>query len=122
MQILLPCTLAQSYPNKDVILILGDMLELGEKTNQYHAELGKYINSLPYIKSVFLFGNLVSYIQKELTDKKTKYFMTKSVLCEQVMSEIKENSIIFIKGSRGMKMETVFNDIIVADKIKRGIK
>ncbi len=114
--------LAQSYPNKDVILILGDMLELGEKTNQYHAELGKYINSLPYIKSVFLFGNLVSYIQKELTDKKTKYFMTKSVLCEQVMSEIKENSIIFIKGSRGMKMETVFNDIIVADKIKRGIK
>ena len=42
------------------------MLELGEKTEQYHAEIGRYINYLPYVKSVFLFGNLVRYIQKAM--------------------------------------------------------
>lgn len=115
-------SLSQSYPNKDVVLILGDMLELGEKKYQYHTELGRYINSLPYVKSVYLFGDLVSYIQKEITGKKTKHFFTKSGLCKEVMNEINENSVIFIKGSRGMKLDTVFNDIITADKIKRGKK
>lgn len=114
--------LAQAYPNKEVILVLGDMLELGDKTEQYHAEIGRYINSLPYVKSVFLFGNLVRYIQKELIDKKTEYFDTKTNLCKQVTNEIKENSVIFIKGSRGMKLDTIFNDIITEDKIKRETK
>ena len=74
------------------------------------------------MKSVFLFGNLVRYIQKELIDKKTEYFDTKINLCKQVTNEIKENSVIFIKGSRGMKLDTVFNDIITEDKIKRETK
>jgi len=115
-------SLAQSYPNKDVILILGDMLELGENSNQYHAGLGKYINSLPYVKSVYLFGDLVNNIKNELTDKKSKYFMTKSIISEEILQEITENSLIFIKGSRGMKLDTIFEDIITMDKIKRGIK
>lgn len=115
-------SLAQSYPNKDVILVLGDMLELGKNSPQYHAELGKYINSLPYVKSVYLFGDLVNHLKNELTDKKSKYFMTKSILCEEIMQEITENSLIFIKGSRGMKLDVVFDEIIARDKIKRGLK
>ena len=115
-------SLAQSYPNRDVILVLGDMLELGENTAKYHAEIGKYINSLNYVKSVYLFGDLVNYIKSEIIDKKCKYFMSKTILCEELIHDITENSLIFIKGSRGMKLDEVYNEIISVDKIKRGIK
>ena len=114
-------SLAQSYPNRDVILVLGDMLELGEETAKYHAEIGKFINSLPYVKGVYLFGDLVNYIKGELTDKKAKYFMSKTILCEELAQDITENSLIFIKGSRGMKLDEVYNEILALDKIKRGI-
>ncbi len=114
-------SLAQSYPNREVILVLGDMLELGENTAQYHAEIGKYINSLPYIKSVYLLGDLVNYIKGELHDKKSKFFISKKILCEELQQDFTENSLIFIKGSRGMKLDEVYNEVIAVDKIKKGI-
>lgn len=115
-------SLSQSYPNRDVILVLGDMLELGENSPNYHAQLGKYINSLPNIKTVYLLGDLVNHLKRELTDKKSKYFISKTILCEELIQDITENSLVFIKGSRGMKLDEVYNEIITVDKIKRGIK
>ena len=115
-------SLSQSYPGRDVILVLGDMLELGENTAKYHAEIGKYINSLDYVKGVYLFGDLVNYIKEEITNKTVKYFMSKTILCEELAQDITENTLIFIKGSRGMKLDEVYNEILSIDKIKRGIK
>ena len=48
--------------------------------------------------------------------------MSKTILCEELIHDITENSLIFIKGSRGMKLDEVYNEIIAVDKIKRGIK
>lgn len=115
-------SLSQSYPNKDVILILGDMLELGENSAKYHAELGRYINSLPYVKSVYLLGDLVSYLKEELIDKKSKYFMSRTILYEELMQDLTENSLVFIKGSRGMKLDEIYNELIAMDTIKKGLK
>ena len=115
-------SLSQSYPNRDVILVLGDMLELGENSADYHAQLGKYINSLPNIKAVYLFGDLVNYLKSELTDKKSKFFISKTILCEELIQDITGNSLIFIKGSRGMKLDEIYDEVITVDKIKRGIK
>jgi UDP-N-acetylmuramoyl-tripeptide--D-alanyl-D-alanine ligase len=115
-------SLAQSYPNREIILVLGDMLELGEKSAEYHAELGKYINSLQNIKSVYLFGDLVNHLKRELLDIKSKFFISKSILCDEIIKDITENSLIFIKASRGMKLDEVYDEIIAVDKIKRGIK
>jgi len=115
-------SLAQSYPNKEVILVLGDMLELGENSPQYHADIGKYINSLSYVRSVYLLGDMVNHIKRELSDKKSKFFISKKILCEELMQDLTENSLVFIKGSRGMKLDEVYNEIIAIDKIQRGIK
>ena len=115
-------SLSQSYPNREILLVLGDMLELGEKSPDYHAELGRYINSLPNIKTVYLFGDLVNYLKEELTDKKSKYFISKTILCEEIINDITENTLVFIKGSRGIKLDEVYNEIIATDKIKRGLK
>lgn len=111
-------SLAQSFPNKEVILVLGDMLELGEKSAQYHAEIGKFINTLSYVKSVYLFGTEVSALKSELKDKNSKYFMSKTILCEELTKDLNENSLIFIKASRGMKLDIIYDEIISSDKLK----
>lgn len=111
-------SLAQSFPNKEVILVLGDMLELGEKSAQYHAEIGNFINKLPYVKSVYMFGNEVSALKAELTNKNSKYFMSKTILYEELMQDLNENSLVFIKASRGMKLDLIYDEIIGSDKLK----
>lgn len=112
-------SLAQSYPNKEVTLVLGDMLELGDNAAQYHAEIGKFINTQPNIKNVYLFGSLVSNIKNELTKKRARYFMTKIIICEELMKEMNENTLIFIKGSRRMHLDAVYDELIAMDKLKK---
>lgn len=111
-------SLSQSYPDKEVILILGDMLELGENAAEYHAEIGKFINTLPYVKMVCLFGDLVGHIKNEIKDKKIKYFMSKRILLEEIEKELDGNTLVFIKGSRGMKLDVIYDEMILRDKIK----
>jgi UDP-N-acetylmuramoyl-tripeptide--D-alanyl-D-alanine ligase len=47
-------SLEQSYPGKDIILVIGDMLELGENSSQYHAEIGDLINKISSVKNSFI--------------------------------------------------------------------
>ncbi len=63
-------SLSQSYPDKEVILILGDMLELGDKAADFHSEIGKFINSLPNVKMVCLFGDWSGILKMKLKIKK----------------------------------------------------
>ncbi|MFA7674573.1 MAG: UDP-N-acetylmuramoyl-tripeptide--D-alanyl-D-alanine ligase [Endomicrobiia bacterium] len=111
-------SLSQSYPDKEVILILGDMLELGENAAEYHSEIGKFINTLPYVKMVCLFGDLVGHIKNEIKDKKIKYFMSKRILLEELEKELNANTLVFIKASRGMKLDVIYDEMILRDKIK----
>ncbi len=112
-------SLAQSYPDKEVILVLGDMLELGENSAKYHAEIGRYINTLPYVKSVYLFGNFVNALKAELINKEAKYFMSKTILYEDLLKDLNENTLVFIKASRGMKLDSIYDEIVAFDKLKK---
>ncbi|MGE4384670.1 MAG: UDP-N-acetylmuramoyl-tripeptide--D-alanyl-D-alanine ligase [Endomicrobiaceae bacterium] len=111
-------SLSQSYPDKEVILILGDMLELGDNAAEFHSEIGKFINTLPYVKMVCLFGDLVGYIKNEIKDKKVKYFMSRRILLEEVEKELNANTLVFIKASRGMKLDVIYDEMILRDKLK----
>ncbi|WP_321329318.1 UDP-N-acetylmuramoyl-tripeptide--D-alanyl-D-alanine ligase [uncultured Ilyobacter sp.] len=94
--------------NKKVckIIVLGDMLELGEKSEEYHKNIKDYLvrTKADYI---FLYGsemkNLCSVCQE---DKRVHYFEDKASISEKIES-IKEKSVILLKGSRGMKLEEI---------------
>jgi UDP-N-acetylmuramoyl-tripeptide--D-alanyl-D-alanine ligase len=99
----------QSYPDKKINLVLGDMLELGDKSNEYHFELGKFIGDKK-INSINLFGSVISNTKVSLGDKKNVFYC-KSV--DELLNNLKsidvdKNSVFLFKGSRGMKMEEVF--------------
>ncbi|MHA0855846.1 UDP-N-acetylmuramoyl-tripeptide--D-alanyl-D-alanine ligase [Paenibacillus sp. CMAA1364] len=97
------------------IAVLGDMLELGEQENEYHAEIGRYVTA-DKVDVLYTFGSLSSHTaqeaQKILTDAHVHAFTNKAALIVQLMKEIQPKDIVLVKGSRGMKLEEVVNAII----------
>ncbi len=91
-----------------VIYVLGDMLELGEKEEVLHREIGKFVN-LKEDDLVLTFGNLSRYISEEVKKRglNSKHFDSKDNLREFLLKIIKEGDIVAIKGSRGMHMEEI---------------
>jgi len=88
------------------MLILGDMLELGDVAPEEHLALGKQIAAEKF-DIVILAGQLMQHALPALP--KAYYFPDKFSLHNWVMDNPQENTNILIKGSRGMALETVLN-------------
>ena len=98
----------ENFNNK--IIIIGDMLELGKQKLYYHEKLGNIINSLN-IDIVFTFGNYTK-VTHETLNKNYKYkrhFNNMVKMKKELKNIIEENDIIFIKGSRSIKLERIYN-------------
>jgi UDP-N-acetylmuramoyl-tripeptide--D-alanyl-D-alanine ligase len=99
----------QSYPCKMVNLVLADMLELGDKSGEYHFELGKFIGDKK-IHSVNLLGDFIFNTKIGLGNKKNVFYYKSSdeLLNNLKNIDIDENFVFLFKGSRGMKLEEIF--------------
>lgn len=114
-------SLKDSYPKSKVILVLGDMLELGENSDDFHKQLGKTINELDYVKAVYLFGNKVKFTKEEIKNKKVFLFeennsLNETKLFEETEKDFENNAIIFFKASRGIKLDKIYNNFILKYK------
>lgn len=88
------------------IAILGDMLELGNEENQLHGEIGKYLQNSS-IDVLVCFGSLSKNIFANSSIEE-KYFCTTKEEIIDILKEINlNNSVILVKGSRGMKLEAI---------------
>ncbi|GGA39964.1 UDP-N-acetylmuramoyl-tripeptide--D-alanyl-D-alanine ligase [Psychrobacillus lasiicapitis] len=101
----------KSTIKSDKWLVLGDMLELGENEKQYHEEMSAYISDKEFT-GVCLFGPRMEWLYKKLLGK----FNNEQLICveneyEQIISflnqRINADSIVLVKGSRGMKLEQI---------------
>lgn len=100
----------KTYERK--IAILGDVFELGKQSKKIHKE----ISNLFYDRDnviVLTIGDMMKHLHKELKKKKirTIHFNDRSELNLFLQYEDVENSVILIKGSRGMKMEEFLNTL-----------
>jgi UDP-N-acetylmuramoyl-tripeptide--D-alanyl-D-alanine ligase len=94
------------------IAAVGDMLELGKDSIQFHEQLAVFAKKAN-IDYLFCFGDLTKHTNrhaKEL-DLKSFRFTDKKKLIEKLNSVLKKNSIVLIKGSRKMKMEEILEGI-----------
>jgi UDP-N-acetylmuramoyl-tripeptide--D-alanyl-D-alanine ligase len=87
------------------VLILGDMLELGDKSEEEHLKLIEVIQSLKPEK-VLLVG---SAFQKISAQSGYKSFKDTGSLREYLKAEPIKGSLILIKGSRGMTLEKIYD-------------
>jgi len=104
--------LFKSYPPRGrKILVLGDMLELGEKADMFHREAGEAIAAHPF-DLVLTVGDL----SKQIADgaiaggfrkAKIKSFASSAEAGIWLKTELEKNDTVLLKGSRGMRMEKV---------------
>ena len=93
------------------IVILGDMLELGEFSEIEHAKLAEHVSKYK-LDALFLYGEETYSTFKRALQLKipmVKHFKDRDMLHQAVVDFVSENDIVLIKGSRGMRLETVVN-------------
>ncbi|MDR1400976.1 MAG: UDP-N-acetylmuramoyl-tripeptide--D-alanyl-D-alanine ligase [Endomicrobium sp.] len=107
---------SQCYIGRKVNLVLGDMLELGNKSIDYHFELGKFINTQKNIDSIYLIGEMSFFTKEALIDKNVFYAKEMDVILKKLSKiPINHDSVFLFKASRGMKLEeicTKFHNIL----------
>ncbi len=95
---------------KRAVAALGDMFELGEKSQEFHDETLKFADNLA-VDFVFLAGNAMKNSAKILNNK-CKTFDDSAALALEIKGLLQDGDILLIKGSRGMKMEKAIETII----------
>lgn len=106
------------------IAVLGDMLELGEKSIEYHKEIGRIASIFSY-DMIIGFGDYGKWIvegakEQEIKDKKIYSFTVgeKEKLTNKLIRDVPRNSIVLLKGSRNMQMEDIVKHWLEKEKIK----
>ncbi len=97
---------------KRKIAVLGDMLELGEKSPELHAEVGRYLSEKG-IDMLLTYGELSKNTACAVTNGKTECFsfVSKDELTKKLLSVLKKDDVVLFKASRGMKLEEVINNL-----------
>ena len=96
---------------EDKWLVLGDMLELGDDERLFHEQIAAVIDSKD-ISRVCLYGPRMKWLYEQL---KQKFVGEKLIHTENDYDEIvayinnnaNDKTLILLKGSRGMKLETI---------------
>ena len=90
------------------ILIFGDMLELGEDSIKEHIKIAEAINQST-IDIVLTFGDISKNIADSISKSKySKHYIERKKLKIELNNLICKNDMIYVKGSRGMKLERIF--------------
>ena len=106
-------TLAEAAQNNGKIAILGDMLELGEKTDFYHREIGKEVVklSIDVLITVGQGGKIIAQSSKKEGMAEERVFSfeknEKINLAKKLLNLIKPGNFVLLKGSREMRMEEI---------------
>lgn len=98
---------------KEKWLVLGDMLELGEEEQRYHAELADRILPMD-LTGILLYGSRMKWLYDELQKRGTAARLVwsendYSPLVKELHTYAGKDSIVLLKGSRGMELERVLD-------------
>ncbi|KAB2879535.1 UDP-N-acetylmuramoyl-tripeptide--D-alanyl-D-alanine ligase [bacterium] len=94
------------------VAALSDMLELGSISTEEHAKIGDYIlKKKP--DALFTTGTASKIIHERAeTISGNFYYEKKKEMAAELKKFIKPGDVVLIKGSRGMEMEEVVNELI----------
>jgi len=93
---------------------LADMLELGTEEERYHREIADQLRTIN-ADQILLYGKRMEWLHDELSKLqntapfagKFRHFSSHAEIASIINQEARAGDAIFIKGSRGMKMEEV---------------
>ncbi|WP_085992474.1 UDP-N-acetylmuramoyl-tripeptide--D-alanyl-D-alanine ligase [Oceanobacillus senegalensis] len=96
------------------VLVLGDILELGDFAETLHRSIADVVDNS--ISVLFTYGKNAKFIS-ETAEKKNhsvicRHFTDKQELLKALESYFNKNTIILFKASRGLKFETMIEQIL----------
>lgn len=102
------------------IAVLADMLDLGEKSDMIHFQLGKSCASYD-IQEILTYGEMGAYITQGALQEcdssvHIQHFEDKKKLIAYLLPYHQKNCIILVKGSRGLAMNEVVDALIEETK------
>ena len=104
-------SLFQSFTDREILLVLADMLELGVGAEQEHAQLGEFLKAQPGCRILF-YGPLMqkAYLAAENAD--SKHFTDMHKFLAELERSLRPGMVVFFKGSRAMKLETAARKVM----------
>jgi UDP-N-acetylmuramoyl-tripeptide--D-alanyl-D-alanine ligase len=98
------------------VVVLGDMLELGDQSVKLHEDIGRMIGETG-VNKVFLRGQFAGVVaqgamNKGLRGDQIHFDLTPEEITESLRRGLREGDWVLIKGSRKMKMEEVVQEIV----------
>ena len=92
-------------------LLIGDMLDLGNRSKKLHESIAPIINQTK-IDKVFVKGNKVSYIYNKLSKfKKGRILNNKSQIIEMIRNDLNDNDYLMIKASNATGFNKIVNEL-----------
>lgn len=95
------------------VLVLGDILELGDRAREFHESVAEVIEAP--ITVLFTYGNHAKWIQAAVQTKSDTlvctHFASKEDLVQALAPYLTKNSLLLFKASRGLKFEEMIEAI-----------
>lgn len=102
----------KDYSSK--VLVLGDMYEMGNNSRKMHRSVAEIITE--DIDFVFTIGNDSKEISSAVASQSdlivTKHFQAKDELAKHLKEHLNKDTIILLKASRGVRLETILDSLI----------
>lgn len=96
-------------PENQLIMVVGDMAELGDSAESLHKEIGHYAKEKG-IDRLLGFGSL-SRLTTQAFGSQGEHFESIESLISAIQAQMQSNTVVLVKGSRMMKMERVVDAI-----------
>lgn len=95
------------------VAVLGDMLELGEKEQEMHYEVGEYLKNIDVLLTVGRLAEHIAFGAKCAGLTKDNIYCCKDNMSAVAKLEeiLQLNDMVLVKGSRGMHMEYIVKGI-----------
>ena len=102
----------EQLEGKRKIAMIGDMLELGDYTEEEHRKIGRLLGEECY-SVLFTFGEAADFIGKEAKLKGVQVYKCDSHLdmANKYCDIAAKGDVILVKGSRGLRMERVVDEL-----------
>ena len=92
-----------SLKEKNIVYLIGDMNELGQKTSYYHSNLIKFLDKKKFKKCLFI-GKHFKKLENKIRNKKISFFKDINQVIDNLDEIIEGNYTIFAKGSNSINI------------------